>query len=173
MLSPQFTMDRESELSADQLQTLVERILSRVEFDTNGLGCWLWPGACVSFGYGRIAIANFSPFVVPRIIYTALVGPIPFGLLVLHTCDVGACFRPDHLFCGTHKENTQDCIAKGRFGSDFDFSGECNPNAKLTRAEAMMLRDLCAAGLSYAAASRRFDVSRQHARRIARGENFA
>lgn len=41
-------------------------------------------------------------------------GPIPDGLLVLHTCDNPPCIRPDHLFLGTHRDNQQDKWAKGR-----------------------------------------------------------
>jgi hypothetical protein len=41
-------------------------------------------------------------------------GPIPDGMLVLHTCDVRNCVNPEHLFLGTNKENTQDMVTKGR-----------------------------------------------------------
>lgn len=35
--------------------------------------------------------------------------------VTLHSCDLRSCCNPQHLRSGTHKENTQDCIAKGRF----------------------------------------------------------
>ena len=41
-------------------------------------------------------------------------GPIPDGLKVCHTCDVGICVNPDHLFVGTQKQNMEDCSKKGR-----------------------------------------------------------
>src|SRR6266699_62896 len=41
-------------------------------------------------------------------------GPMPDGLLACHRCDVRRCVNPDHLFPGTHLENMQDMIAKGR-----------------------------------------------------------
>lgn len=36
--------------------------------------------------------------------------------LLCHTCDNGknGCVRPSHIFCGTQRENMQDCLEKGR-----------------------------------------------------------
>jgi hypothetical protein len=42
------------------------------------------------------------------------VGPIPDGMLVLHTCDNPPCVNPDHLYLGTWKDNMQDRIKRGR-----------------------------------------------------------
>lgn len=41
-------------------------------------------------------------------------GPIPAGLFVLHRCDNRACREPEHLFLGTHQDNADDRVAKGR-----------------------------------------------------------
>ncbi|HBR21586.1 MAG TPA: hypothetical protein DD713_03315 [Nitrospiraceae bacterium] len=50
-----------------------------------------------------------------RFMYELCIGPIPEGMLVCHTCDIERCGNPEHLFLGTHKDNTQDAINKGRF----------------------------------------------------------
>jgi len=39
-------------------------------------------------------------------------------MLVLHHCDVKDCCNPKHLFLGTHKDNAQDMIEKGRWKGD-------------------------------------------------------
>jgi hypothetical protein len=41
-------------------------------------------------------------------------GPIPAEKLVCHKCDNPWCYRLDHLFAGTAKDNTTDMIIKGR-----------------------------------------------------------
>jgi len=42
-----------------------------------------------------------------------------------HKCDKinGPCVNPDHLFLGTHKDNTQDCLKKDRFNAGCTLEG--------------------------------------------------
>lgn len=75
--------------------------------------CWLWTATKTHGGYGLVK-ANGRQGVVHRMAWELTNGPIPSGLLVCHRCDVRNCVRPDHLFLGTAKENTQDMLAKGR-----------------------------------------------------------
>jgi len=91
-------------------------------------GCWLWEASRNKDGYGLTSVQGASVS-AHRASYEIHVGKIPDGICVLHTCDVPACVRPDHLFLGTHTDNMRDMYAKGR---QPDQRGEGNPNARLT-----------------------------------------
>lgn len=75
-------------------------------------GCWLWVGPINKYGYGDDRFNEHRR--AHRQSWIHHYGEIPEGMLVLHKCDVRSCINPDHLFLGTHKDNTQDMIKKGR-----------------------------------------------------------
>lgn len=77
-------------------------------------GCWLWTGAS-NGRYGLMMGAAGVCRTAHRVSYELHRGSIPSGLSVCHSCDVTLCVNPEHLFVGTHQENMQDCIDKGRF----------------------------------------------------------
>ena len=82
--------------------------------------CWLWTAAL----HGKDHYGNFratpyksediSAHVVSWFLHTGEWPPK--GLFVLHGCDRPACVNPAHLSLGTHTDNMQDCISKGRNG---------------------------------------------------------
>lgn len=57
--------------------------------------CWLWHGATTD-GYG-VASVDGRLGRVHRLVYAALVGDIPTGWHVHHTCHVRHCYNPAHL----------------------------------------------------------------------------
>jgi hypothetical protein len=76
--------------------------------------CWLWTGSINrKTGYGRCMLEK-KYFLVHRLSWTVHCGSIPFGLCVLHHCDIKNCIRPEHLFLGTRGDNNRDRHQKGR-----------------------------------------------------------
>ena len=88
--------------------------------------CWLWRGWVTSAGYGETSVGG-RRITVHRLSYTLAHGPIPAGKLIMHTCDVPLCVRPEHLRLGTDAENHADKVAKGRH-----YYGVRNKKARLT-----------------------------------------
>jgi hypothetical protein len=76
-------------------------------------GCQLWTRGCNGRGYGQFR-ADGQTHYVHRVVWEQANGPIPDGLFVLHRCDNPPCARLSHLFLGTHTQNMQDCVSKGR-----------------------------------------------------------
>jgi len=76
-------------------------------------------------------------------------------LLICHSCDNPLCFNPDHLFVGTHKDNSDDMIKKGRGNRA---SGENHPHSKYTVKQVKEIRRLRASGLTLPEISKRTGV---------------
>ena len=89
--------------------------------------CWFWTGATVKDGYGTIRVGGRQAIArgAHRVSWELHNGPIPSGQLVLHTCDTPACVNPNHLFLGTHQDNADDKIAKGRDRSGWNERTHC------------------------------------------------
>lgn len=97
--------------------------------------CWEWTGKIRTDGYGCVSI-NYGEFATHRIAYLIQHGD-PGELCVLHTCDNRKCVRHDHLFSGTHQENVQDAVRKGR---NWKPKGETSGRAVLTEDDVRSIR---------------------------------
>lgn len=81
-------------------------------------GCWIWRGNTTVYGYGQFSIGG-SCKRAHRFAYDLAVGPIPDGLMVLHSCDVRTCVNPAHLSIGSHLDNMQDMRERGRAATGY------------------------------------------------------
>lgn len=121
-------------------------------------GCWLWTGCRnrkEGHGYGVLYISHtIRAALAHRVSWEIYRGIIPQGMCVLHHCDTPTCVNPDHLFIGTKRDNTRDCMAKDRFPER-----ERHGRAKLTPEQIHEIRLSNASALVIA---ERYGVSRGH-----------
>lgn len=89
-------------------------------------------------GYGqrdiRIDGVRYRTF-AHRVAWIEAHGPIPEGLVVMHTCDNPPCINVEHLRLGTRAENNADMRVKRR-----QAVGEANGSARLTDGDVRVIR---------------------------------
>jgi hypothetical protein len=99
-------------MSGRKPTAFIVRFFEKVEKEEN---CWQWTANKNNKGYGMIYWEkHMKKMLAHRAMWEMTNGEIPAGLHVLHRCDNPSCVNPDHLFLGTHRENMQDKLAKGR-----------------------------------------------------------
>lgn len=70
-----------------------------------GDACWEWTAVRNAFGYGVIHRLDKGSRLAHRVLYEALVGPVPDGMDLDHLCRNRGCVRPGHLEVVTRSEN--------------------------------------------------------------------
>lgn len=125
---------------------------SLAHHDRDG-GCWEWPFARNSDGYGTLGVAATpAGRLVHRQAFELAYGYVP--PVCRHTCDNPPCFNPAHLVPGVQADNVRDTIERGR-----NRRGEAHYGAKLTEADVREIRRLVADGVDQATLAARFGVS--------------
>lgn len=160
-------------LANDMARLRVEaRFWPKVMKPGNWEACWPWIASTGGDGkYGKIKVRPWGELRAHRLSYAFYHNRSPGELCVCHHCDNPSCVNPLHLFLGTHKDNSDDKIAKGR-ARPADNRGESNGNAKLSAADVVVVRELILAGLNNTRIAERFGVTHQLISRIRRGRSW-
>lgn len=137
----------------------------KIEYEIDENGCFNCLSG-TSQRSGHIGIyAEGKQYRAHRYIYQKLVGEIPDGYVVRHTCDNPKCINPAHLLTGTHAQNVRDRVERGRSAI-----GERNGRAKLTEQEVKEIKYI--KSLNNKTLSYIYGVDQKVIRKIKRGESW-
>lgn len=75
--------------------------------------CWEWQGSRHPSGHGQVWDGEKVVY-AHRTAWALVNGPVPDGLVVMHSCDNPPCANPAHLSVGTQGDNLRDMASKGR-----------------------------------------------------------
>ena len=127
------------------------------------LTCWLWTGSKDKrWGYGFVN-RNGQTRGAHRWSWELVNGPIPKGMIIMHKCDNPGCVNPDHLALGTHQDNVDDMIRKGRAKHYNNRFGVNHPQAKLNEDA---VRDIRSSKLSLSKMGAKYGVCIQTISRV-------
>jgi hypothetical protein len=152
-------------------KSLIDRFWEHVEITDD---CWIWNGASSRNGYGELSNysdGKHSQVATHRLSWELHNGSIPVGMCVLHKCDNPPCVNPSHLYLGTKKDNSRDCIQRGRFKRNPQY-GVKNKSTKLKMCQVIQIRELLAQGLSQRKVARIFNVGQYAIASISREETW-
>jgi hypothetical protein len=116
--------------------TPIERFFKFISAQSHPNDCWEWLGVKSHQGYGNFTFNN-HPVRAHRFSWELHGGTIPEGLLVCHHCDNPSCVNPLHLYVGTHVDNNNDTIKRGR---NIDRKGSKHPCSVVTEKIALEIR---------------------------------
>lgn len=117
------------------------RLLEKVKISPES-GCFEWGGYKDKDGYGIINVRGKNKK-AHRLAYLEEYGIIDKDLLVIHTCDNRCCVNPNHLIQGTHNDNVQDMMKKGRHVSGGKpHLGDKNGMSKLKERDVLFIRSI-------------------------------
>ena len=139
------------------IETIEQRFWSKVQKGHSPNDCWKWASGKTKDGYGTIGRHKGNIY-VHRYSYELHYGPIPEGMLVCHHCDFPECSNPKHLWLGTHADNVQDKMNKGRHNSG---------GRKITEKDVREIRKLYVSRrVTYQFLADKYSVSLECARRV-------
>ncbi len=153
-------------------------------------GCLEWTAGLDKDGYGKFAVSlprreknrqQQCHVRAHRLAFEIVKGPVPSGLLVLHSCDNPKCVEPEHLSVGTQKLNREQAVARGRTAKGPEHAartiamglrGERHPGALLTVVLVRRIRALKLEGCSAAGIARMLKVSTASVYQVLSGKTW-
>lgn len=129
--------------------------------------CIEWRKSKTVWGYGQVMFCGKMQKAHRLSLAWKLGRPLNNGECACHTCDNRGCVNADHLFVGTHAENSADMVRKGR-----QAKGAENGSAVVSEVEVVAIRAHLRAGQKRAAVARFFEISWSQVDRIGRRESW-
>jgi len=151
---------------APPLKSISEH-MKNYQIDSNG--CWIFGGYHDKNGYGVFTHGRGKQLRAHRASFEFHHGGLNAEMLVCHSCDNPSCINPNHLFTGTHKDNTQDMIKKGRMANQ---KGSKHPSAKLNEEQIYFIKNQRLRGEKLKDIAIQFNVSFQAISSICRGKSW-
>ena len=147
------------------MKNMQERFEEKFEVDED-TGCWNWIAAKHDRGYGYFytspSFSNRKMDFAHRVSYYLYKGEkVDTNVCVRHKCDNTSCVNPDHLEKGTHKDNMQDMVKRGRHKPGKQKLTEQHiKEMKFLRQQGVMVKDIAS----------KYGIDRGHASRVTRCE---
>lgn len=147
----------------DKAEIMWDRLRRRLKKVPQSLDtpCWEFQGAKDQDGYGKIRVGDEIER-THRLSFMCKHGPVEPGMVVRHKCDNPPCCNPAHLEIGTHEENMQDMVARGRHRG----------NAKISSEDAADIRVAKMRGATLASLAKKYDVSESTISAVISGQNW-
>lgn len=91
-----------------------DQVLHRASKTGSG-GCmnWMTRSGRAWSGYATVCLDG-KTVTVNRLLWESTNGPIPKGMVVMHSCDNPPCVNLGHLSIGTHADNASDRVTRNR-----------------------------------------------------------
>ena len=119
--------------------------------------CIIWTGS-ITKGYAQFGVKEFGTRYGHRIAWARANKADPGKQMVLHKCNNKLCINPEHLYLGSHADNTADALRDNLFTS-----------RRLTETQALEIRSSTASARSLAI---KYNVCASTIKRLRRGETW-
>lgn len=155
---------------------VIERIKDKTEYIDE---CWIYTGQPSKIKEYDAPVIRDNYGIneaLGAVAYKKLIGPIPKGKIVCHTCNKARCWNPKHLYAGTWQSNMNDKVISGRATSTRGMiynRGISNQNCKISEQTAKLIKSLLHENISVETICTRLDLTYNTVYDIKRGRSWA